>query len=336
MSLFVSVLGKIFFVSASVEEAQKSDFCVRNASHFVEVGGANASREFDFLHISVIHGFCEMFGAAQTVECEAIVVCPENDDCSSIFNSCLLLGSYLILRVGMNCEQVLSIFQETIHETSQLQSKATNYADIISKSWKALELAKGWDWLFPPDDSDTEAEAKFDLEMHTHYADEANGSIHTLVPGKLVLFPTPQNLPDGQTWADVSAPDGRTLRRFSAPFIAELLADFDVSAVACLGQTSRASAAAFLARGLDVHSLRLHPRRPSLLSAVDRILALARAAPGAVALFPGGAGGAEWPARVRTLAAAYLVSDFRFDAAAADAWLRMLCPLLAERADRLP
>jgi hypothetical protein len=45
-------------------------------------------------------------------------------------------------------------------------------------------------------------------------------------------------------------------------------------------------------------------------------------------VFCGGDGGAEWPAHVGTLAAAYLMSDFGFDAAAADAWLRMVCPLL--------
>jgi hypothetical protein len=233
----------------------------------------------------------------------------------------------------MKCEQVMNIFHETIDDDlSQLQPQTPNCISIISKSWKALELAKGLEWLFPPDDS--ESEINFDVEMHTHYADEVNGNIYTLVPGKLILFPTPAHLPDGQSWADVCEPGG-TVRRFTAPYLAELLADLDVSVVACLGQTSSASAAAFIACGLDVHDLCLDPRLPSLLSAIDRILALTRAAPGAVAIFCGGAGGKDWPAHVGTLAAAYLMSDFDFDAGSADAWLRMLCPLLAARSDRL-
>ena len=196
--------------------------------------------------------------------------------------------------------------------------------------WAALHRARELCWLGPVADND---EARpFDVEMSLHYAVKANGNIHTLVPGKLLLFPTPADLPTGQFWADVSESNGVTARRFSAPYLAEILADLDVSVVVCLGQTSSASADAFLECGLDVHDLLLDPRRPSLLRAIDRVLSLARAAPGAVAVFCGGAGGADCPAHVRMLAAAYLVSDFGFSAAAADAWVQMLCPALPTHA----
>ena len=75
------------------------------------------------------------------------------------------------------------------------------------------------------------------------------------------------------------------------------------------------------ARGLDVHDLGLDPRRPALLGAIDHLLAVSRAAPGAVAMFGGGGGDAT----VRTLAATWLVTEYGFDGEAAGAWLRMIC-----------
>ena len=82
--------------------------------------------------------------------------------------------------------------------------------------------------------------------------------------------------------------------------------------------------AAFSERGLDVHELGLDPRRPALLGAMDRLLAVARAAPGAVAVF--GGGGADGV--VGTLAAAWLMREYGFGGEAARAWLRLVCPAL--------
>ena len=93
-----------------------------------------------------------------------------------------------------------------------------------------------------------------------------------------------------------------------------------------MGQTGGRDAAAFAVRGLNVHDLGLDPRQLALLRAVDRMIAVSRASPGAVALF-GGAGG-EQPEPVGTLVAAYLMLELGFCAASAAAWIRMLCPAL--------
>ena len=47
-----------------------------------------------------------------------------------------------------------------------------------------------------------------------------------------------------------------------------------------------------------------------------------------MAVFCGGEAGAEWPAHVGALGAAYLMRDLGFEAGAADAWVRMACPAL--------
>ncbi len=170
-----------------------------------------------------------------------------------------------------------------------------------------------------------------DVEMASHYALNSNGGVHILVPGKLLYFPAPKALPVNQAWADVSMPGQPTVRRFSATFLAALLSELDVSAVVCLGRTSGTAAAAFRAGGLDVHDLALDARRPVLLGAMDRLLSISRAAPGATALFPGANGGEAVPVWVETLAAAWLIADFGFESGAAAAWVRMVCP-----AARLP
>ena len=79
-----------------------------------------------------------------------------------------------------------------------------------------------------------------DVEMAAHYARSINGDIHVLVPGKLLLCPTPQPLSSDQAWADVSEQGRPPARLFSAAFLAELLSDLDVSAVACLGHAGAA------------------------------------------------------------------------------------------------
>ena len=163
--------------------------------------------------------------------------------------------------------------------------------------------------------------------MASHYALAYNGGVHVLVPGKLLLFPAPAPLPADQAWVDVSEPGRPTARRFSAAFLAALLADLGVSAAACLGRTGGSDDAALRAGGLDVHDLALDARRPALLGAMDHLLAVSRSAPGATALFPGhGWDGEALRECAGTLGAAWLMTEYGFCGGAAAAWIRMLCP----------
>ena len=66
----------------------------------------------------------------------------------------------------------------------------------------------------------------------------------------------------------------------------------------------------------------------AIVHALDRLLALASATPGAVAVHSGA--GAEWPEAVGTLAAACLIRRFGFAGAAAVAGLHMRAPWMLQ------
>jgi hypothetical protein len=255
-------------------------------------------------------------------------------------NACFLCGAYLLLCELVELDSVLELFKEALDEIeaslARCKDTKNNLKDIVT-CWKALHQAKAMKWLGEGEGNDPENDPVFDVEMAAHYAQAANGNVHVLVPGKLLLFQTPQQVPSDKEcqWVDMSEPEQPTVRRFSAAFLAELLSDLGVSAVACLGRTCAADAAAFQARGLDVHDLGIDPRRPAVLRVMDRLLTISRAAPGAVAVFGGGGGGGEVaPEYVGTIAAAWLTMDFGFDSAAAAAWVRMMLPVLAPRHSR--
>jgi hypothetical protein len=238
----------------------------------------------------------------------------------------MLCGAYLLMCEDVSLHALCTIFQPVLQYIWQPDSQTPHqvFKARVKDCWKAINHAKSLQWV-----SNTAYEAfapRMDIEMARHYALHCNGGAHILIPGKLLLFPAPKALPLNQAWADVLVPGQPTARRFSATFFAGLLPELGVSAVVCLGRTSGTAAAAFRAGGLDVHDLALDAGQPALLGAMDRLLSVSRAAPGATALFPGsGRGGAEleW---VRTLAAAWLMTDCGFGSGAAAAWVRMVCP----------
>ena len=294
--------------------------CMLSSPHFVEVGGSSDQTE-NGLPISVIHAFCEsMRSTIESRPDQPIVVCPEDNDIQTVGNACKLCGAFLLLCQGAGLDHVLSAFRGTLQGC--LAARRTAIVDC----WAALHRARVLGWLGSADDD--EREPTLDVEMASHYALACNGGVHVLVPGKLLLFPAPAPLPADEAWADASEPGRPTARRFSAAFLAALLSDLGVSAVACLGRTGGSDAATLHASGLDVHELALDARRPALLGAMDRLLALSRSAPGATALFPGGGGGGgeALPECAGTLAAAWLMTEYGFCGGEAAAWVRMVCP----------
>ena len=113
-------------------------------------------------------------------------------------------------------------------------------------------------------------------------------------------------------------------RLFSPTYYAALFHDFGVSCVVCLGRTDPAVAAAFKARGIETEDLGMAADGSSLLRGLDRLLSLARAAPGPLAVHSGE--GLEWPRYTAALANAFMMSRLGFEEGSAGAWLEMTCP----------
>jgi hypothetical protein len=303
-----------------------------------------SATRFGPMHMERIHEFCTRLGdASEDTDGQetVVVVCAGGSDAETITDASMLVGSFLILWRGLSVQAVVEAFEPLNDQFVAYPNPSALDGDqhrlSVHDCWSALDHAMRIRWFVPPSVDD---EPVLDVDEFAHYARAANGNVHMVVPGKLFFFPSPDDgLPEGQEYADEAAGDGGTRRRFSPAFHAALLADLGVTTVACLRRSTPAAAAAFAARGLGAADLHLERPRTgagggALLLALDRLLALARTAPGAIAVHSGA--GFEWPAAAGTLAAAFLMSRFGFREAAAAAWLRMLAPWLLRPAPHAP
>ena len=279
--------------------------------------------------LPAILDFCMAFEDSRMKNEESpILLQPDSNSQEAMSSACLFLGAYLILIHRAEFDAVVALFsQENIGVDVNILLDDEPPFRVLD-CWNALSHAVRLGWISQDADEEADDEPLADLAEMLHYARPANGDVHAVIPGQLLLFPTPDDALDaaGADWADAAGPDGRAARRFSARFTAALLRDLGVSAVACLGRGSAATAAALVRHGIATADLGLAADGSSLLRGLDSLLSLARGAPGAVAVHAGGAGGREWPGYAGTLARAAVMSRAGLDGAAAGAWLRMACP----------
>ena len=261
---------------------------------------------------------------------DKIAIVPTSASHKSFTEGYFYLGCFFIICKKMPVEDVQVALQDStllLEDTNRTNSNSSysssSVEDRVLNCWRAIEQAVSLRWLVAPN---SDVAPMLDVEELEHYAGRSNGSLHMVVPGRMFFFPSPDDLPDGQQWADHVVSNGATTRRFSASFYAELfkVEELNVSMVACLGQGSEAATAAFEARGVETVDLELAEDGSSLLRGLDRLLSLSWAVPGAVAMYSGR--GPEWPGYLETLVAAFLIRREGFDEGAARAWLRMVSP----------
>lgn len=168
------------------------------------------------------------------------------------------------------------------------------------------------------------------MQEYLYYDSTVNGSMRTIVPGKLLALLCPAELPGGAWWADL---DGG--RRFSAGYFADLQGDFDVKMVVrCCGAAYDPRAFEQMSIGVEdlLFECAATPAAcPQMLRAVDRFIILMRLSPGAIALHGTGPDGSLGPAGW-LLVEACLIRLHCFDGAAAMAWVLMAYPPPAARA----
>ena len=277
----------------------------------------------DSVQLDVLDLFCKKLNIEMDVHVNLVLFIGQDFETATP-KMLFFVGAFMILHLGQTADSVSSLLEAcgimTPGSPPSISSQGRHLS--IYHYWRALDKVLSLGWLVR---SSSEEEPALDMEEFAHYAAAANGGLRLAAPGELIFFPAPADLPDGVDWHDYSPASGRVARRFSARFYARLLPDLGVSCVACLGRGAPAAAAAFEARGLAAADLGLAADGSSLLRGLDRLLSLARAAPGAVAVHSGDAGGG-WPGYAGTLAAAVLISRLGFDEGTAAAWLEIAGP----------
>ena len=225
----------IYFTSSNAVLAAQEEVCSLESAHFLEVGGASGNGAD--LQLRVILAFCKTLST--TVDARPgvpIVVCPESDSPSSLQSARVLCGAYMLLCDQVGLDVVVSTLSAAMSDISPRGREAVDATTL--DCWTALNHARDLHWIGIPCDG---TEPTLDMELASHYALAANGGVRVLVPGKLLLAPSPAPLPAGQEWADVSEAGRPAERRFAAGLLADVLADLDASAVAWLGRGKSSS-----------------------------------------------------------------------------------------------
>ena len=269
------------------------------------------------------------------------VACVRGQDITKLTATVILIGAYMILGLELSVAQVSEAFKSISSLLANRPEPAVDACAIILDSWNILHKVRCLGWINFSESlltaNNPECDGNLlDIEEYNHYADPANGGLHIIVPGRLLLIPSPLDLPDGCDWTDVN-----NERRFSPAFFADLLqAEFGAVLVLRLRYDDdpiEYDPSAFEDRGIAVESVSLGPRGSSqnhMLAAADRLIANLRGAPGAVVVQVQGSG-AGCGGSAGVLLATGLMSVFGLGAGEAAAWLRMACPPVGVAASEL-
>ena len=136
------------------------------------------------------------------------------------------------------------------------------------------------------------------------------------MPGKLVAFKGPRDLPGPDCWQD----DARGVRHFHPRYYLDIFEELCVSDVVRLNAPEY-DAAVYTEGGVAHHDIPLSDGRAPTLAGVHRFLAIVEAAPGLTAVHcQAGLG------RTGVLIALYLMKHLSFTPREAIAWLRIARP----------
>jgi hypothetical protein len=234
----------------------------------------------------------------------------------------------MILARGMNLGEVKSSFQRVADRFTSFGNESDCARHTVDDCWLALHFATKLGWINLSDEikpgMDLLDFGSLDVDAYAHYAEAANGGIITVVPQKIIFFPSPVDLPGNAAWVDSA--DGKQ-RHFSPAFYADLLlTEFDVSTVMCV-DGGESHWKAFADQGIAVEHMPLDDSASDLLRALDRLLTVTQGGSGAVALHSR-LGAASAMGRTGALMAAYLARREGLPPEAAVAWVRMVHPRL--------
>ena len=235
----------------------------------------------------------------------------ENNSQSSLENAICKVGAYMILRLQWPLADVCDRFRwaPIIQERNDAKEDDLCHGITIIDCWAGIIKSMERGWVAYPDPSCGYMWGSIDLDEYEHNASPLNGGMHEVLPGKLLVLPSPEDL-DGAAYRDDAE---RLVRTFSPDFYADVLADYGVTAVVRLGGP-RCSAAAFADHGIACHDLNTGDD-----AAAAAFVRVAATEVGSVAVH----GPAE---RAGALVGLHLASEYGFTEREALGWLQVMRP----------
>jgi cell division cycle 14 len=236
----------------------------------------------------------------------------------TLTNAVFLLGCYMILKLDMTPEQAAQRFLWLEPSHIEPYRDATfappDFRLSLLDCWRGLAKGKQHGWVRYS--ATGYMWGAVDIDEYRHYDSVAQGNLTEVVPGKLVAFQGPVDLPGGAEYRD----DASGARVFSPGFYADLLLDMGVDTVVRLNE-ARYDAAELTSRGLRHVELEFDDCTCPPAAVVAAFLAAVDAAEGAVAVHcKAGLG------RTGTLIALYLMREHGLGAREAMGWLRIMRP----------
>ena len=235
------------------------------------------------------------------------------DNQQTFTNSVFLLGSYMIMRLDSEVDDVDKCF-ECVHKMlasyRDVSPGKQNFHLRVQDCWAGLRKAKSLGWM-----------AGFHLNEYNHFDSPLNADLHEIIPGKFVAMRGPKDLPGGARWMDALDDDGEFRHRdFSPQHFCPILRQFDVQLVVRLNEP-RYDAAAFLDADIAVADLPFPDCSNPPVDVAAKFMTIAESVPGAIAVHcKAGLG------RTGTLIALYMMKHHGFTAREAIGWLRIVRP----------
>ena len=237
----------------------------------------------------------------------------------ALTNGAFLLGAYMLLTLDLAPSAVASCFAGL--DESRLESFrdatfcAPTFRLTLLDCWCGLYRGMALGWLARPSRSGCPRTwGRIDADEYAQYDSPLNADLHEVVPGKFVALRGPRDL-GGAEYRDKAG-----LRHFAPAHYVPIFREMGVTAVVRLNDPDY-DTGCFAAAGIAHHSLPFPDCSVPPAAVVARFLAVAEAAPGAVAVHClAGLG------RTGTLIALYMMKHHGFGAREAMGWLRVMRP----------